>query len=95
MSTTKDVALGVLSFAAGIGIGLLLAPKSGKALREDIGHASKDALDAARHAAKEAAEAAKEAAAAAKKATQHLPNGYNDIDISSPSVKDVEDDLVK
>ncbi|ACF13825.1 hypothetical protein Ctha_1362 [Chloroherpeton thalassium ATCC 35110] len=95
MSTTKDVTLGILSFAAGITIGLLLAPKSGKELREDIGHASKDALESARKAAKEAADAAKEAAAAAKKATHHLQHAYNDIDLSSPSTEEIESDLVK
>lgn len=104
---TKGVAIGVLSFMAGIGIGFLLAPKSGKELRTDIKDAAKDALDAAKdatkevakeaaHAAKEAAHAAKEAALAAKAVAKKLPHHpYNDIDISSLKREEIEGELMK
>ncbi|NTV47453.1 MAG: YtxH domain-containing protein [Chlorobiales bacterium] len=92
---TKGVAIGVLSFMAGIGIGLLLAPKTGKQLRTDIKDAAKDALDAARDAAKDAAVAAKEAALAAKAVAKKLPHHpYNDIDLSA-NREEIESQLMK
>ncbi|KER10586.1 MAG: hypothetical protein HY22_03570 [[Candidatus Thermochlorobacteriaceae] bacterium GBChlB] len=36
MTKSQGFLIGVLSFAAGVGIGLLLAPKSGRDLRKDI-----------------------------------------------------------
>lgn len=95
-SRTKGIAIGVLSFMAGVGIGLLLAPKSGKELRSDIKDAAKDAIDAAKDAAKEAAVAAKEAALAAKSVAKKLPHHpYNDIDLSSPNREEIESELMK
>ncbi|NTW49250.1 MAG: YtxH domain-containing protein [Chlorobiales bacterium] len=93
---TKGVAIGVLSFMAGVGIGLLLAPKTGKELRSDIKDAAKDALDAAKDAAKEAAVAAKEAAFAAKSVAKKMPHHpYNDIDLSTLSREEIESQLMK
>lgn len=93
---TKGAAIGILSFMAGIGIGLLLAPKTGKELRTEIKDAAKDALDSARDAAKEAAVAAKEAALAAKSVAKKLPHHpYNDIDISALNREEIEGELMK
>ncbi len=36
MTRTQSFIIGVASFAAGVAIGLLFAPKSGKELRKDI-----------------------------------------------------------
>ncbi len=95
MSTTKDVAVGILSFLAGIGIGILLAPKSGREIRTDISESAKDALDATLEATKEAAHTAKEAANTALIAAKKIPQTFNDMELSSPDEEDVEEQLIK
>ncbi len=95
MSTTKDVAVGILSFLAGIGIGVLLAPKSGREIRADLGHSAKDALDVTLEATKEAANAAKEASNAALEAARKIPTTFKDIDFTGPDEKEIQSELFK
>lgn len=95
MSTTKDVAVGILSFLAGIGIGLLLAPKSGKELRTDIGESAKEALDVSVEASKEAAHAAKEAANAALAAARKIPSSFKDMEFADLDENEIQNELVK
>lgn len=44
MTRTQSFIIGVASFAAGVAIGLLFAPKSGKELRKDISDSAQNYL---------------------------------------------------
>ncbi len=45
MTRGQGIAIGVVSFLAGVAIGLLFAPKSGKELRKDLREKLEDATD--------------------------------------------------
>ncbi len=45
MTRGQGIIIGVVSFLAGVAVGLLFAPKSGKELREDLRKKLEDAAD--------------------------------------------------
>jgi gas vesicle protein len=45
MTRGQSIAIGLIGFAAGVVVGMLIAPKSGKELRDDIRRNAKKATD--------------------------------------------------
>lgn len=45
MTRGQGIAIGVLSFLAGVAVGMLFAPKSGKELRQDLRRKLQEATD--------------------------------------------------